>query len=252
MPSASRIILGMEPMAFLNGRWIPASAAAVPVSDAGFVLGATVAEQLRTFAGKLFRLDDHLARLAHSLEIVGVKPGMTPEQLARTAEELVARNHALLAAGRRSWRCRSSSRPATIRRFGETTGGSGAAHRLPAHLPAAVPSLGREVSRRPGVGHHRRGTGLAAMLAAGLKCRSRMHYYLADRQAGGRRSASPGLAAGRPGLRDRGVDGQSADLPCRRRVDFAADRQKSCRGISLSVVGGTGPAARHPLRLSAI
>ena len=51
-----------EPIAFLNGRWIPASAAAVSVGDAGFVLGAAVAEQVRTFAGKLFRLDEHLAR----------------------------------------------------------------------------------------------------------------------------------------------------------------------------------------------
>ena len=88
-----------EPVAFLNGRWIPASAAAVSVGDAGFVLGAAVAEQVRTFAGKLFRLDEHLARLAHSLEIVGLQPGMTAEQFAAVAEELVARNYALLAPG---------------------------------------------------------------------------------------------------------------------------------------------------------
>ena len=31
---------------------------------------------------KLFHLDDHLARLAHSLEIVGLDPGMTCDQLA--------------------------------------------------------------------------------------------------------------------------------------------------------------------------
>ena len=88
-----------QPIAFLNGQWIPASAAAVSVSDAGFVQGTTVAEQLRTFAGKLFRLHDHLARLAHSLEIVGVDPGMSLDELGRTAEELAARNHALLAPG---------------------------------------------------------------------------------------------------------------------------------------------------------
>src|SRR3990172_8903885 len=88
-----------EPLAFLNGRWIPASAAAVSVGDAGFVLGATVAEQLRTFAGKLFRLDDHLARLAHSLEIIGLDPGMTLDRFAQVAQELVARNYSLVAPG---------------------------------------------------------------------------------------------------------------------------------------------------------
>ena len=44
------------------------------MSDVGFILGATVAEQLRTFAGQIFHLDDHLARLAQSLEIVGLRP----------------------------------------------------------------------------------------------------------------------------------------------------------------------------------
>jgi branched-chain amino acid aminotransferase len=87
------------PIAFLNGQWIPASAATVSVGDAGFVQGTAVAEQLRTFAGKLFRLHDHLARLAHSLGIVGVDPGMSLDELARTADELAARNHALLAPG---------------------------------------------------------------------------------------------------------------------------------------------------------
>ena len=64
-----------ESIAFVNGRWISAAAAAVPVSDAGFILGTSVAEQLRTFGGRLFHLADHLERLAHSL-IVGIDPGL--------------------------------------------------------------------------------------------------------------------------------------------------------------------------------
>jgi branched-subunit amino acid aminotransferase/4-amino-4-deoxychorismate lyase len=70
----------MEPQAFLNGRFVPASEAMLPVYDAGFVLGTTVAEQMRTFGGRLFRLDAHLARLSHSLEIVGVDLGLGSEQ----------------------------------------------------------------------------------------------------------------------------------------------------------------------------
>src|SRR5262245_54158463 len=85
-----------EPVAYLNGRWIPLSQAAVSVFDGGFVQGVTVAEQLRTFGGKLFRLDMHLERLARSLEIIGVNPGLSADELARLAETITERNFLLL------------------------------------------------------------------------------------------------------------------------------------------------------------
>jgi branched-chain amino acid aminotransferase len=169
-----------EPLALLNGRWIPASEATIPVGDAGFVLGATVAEQLRTFAGKLFRLDDHLARLAHSLEIVGVDPEMTRDQFAQAAEELATHNHELLAPGDDlglsifvtpgdypTFRASGSTRPTVC------------LHTYP--LPF------RLWARK-----YRKGQALATTEVEqvsprcwppGVKCRSRMHYYLADKQA---------------------------------------------------------------------
>ena len=88
-----------SPQAFLNGEMISASQLSVPVYDAGFVQGTTVAEQLRTFGGKLFRLDEHLRRLAHSLATVGVEAGFSIDQLADAAKELASHNHALLPAG---------------------------------------------------------------------------------------------------------------------------------------------------------
>ncbi|MCI0331948.1 MAG: branched-chain amino acid aminotransferase, partial [Planctomycetes bacterium] len=56
--------------AYLNGRWIPDTELAIGVDDLGFLVGATVTERLRTFRGQVFRLDEHLSRLRHSLEIV--------------------------------------------------------------------------------------------------------------------------------------------------------------------------------------
>jgi branched-chain amino acid aminotransferase len=169
-----------QPVAYLNGAWIPATAAAVPVGDAGFVLGVTVAEQLRTFAGKLFHLDDHLGRLARSLEIVGVEPGMNSDELGRIARELAARNHACLAPGddlRLSVVVTPGGHPA----YGATAAGRPTVclhtHPLPFHLWAKK---------------YRQGQALASTAVqqvppqcwpAELKCRSRMHYYLADRQA---------------------------------------------------------------------
>jgi branched-chain amino acid aminotransferase len=169
-----------QPIAFLNGQWIPASAAAVSVGDAGFVQGTAIAEQVRTFAGKLFRLHDHLERLAHSLNIVGVDLGMTLDELGRIGEELAARNHALLAPSDdlglsivvtpgvySTFAASGPTRPTLCLHT----------YTLPFQLFA---------------GKYRDGQALATTdirqvpeqcWPPTLKCRSRMHYYLADRHA---------------------------------------------------------------------
>ena len=85
-----------EPEAFLHGRFLPLSQAAISIADAGFVLGVTATEQLRTFGGRLFRLDEHLRRLGNTLDILGVDAGMPLAEIGRTAQELVARNYPLL------------------------------------------------------------------------------------------------------------------------------------------------------------
>jgi branched-chain amino acid aminotransferase len=169
-----------QPVAFLNGQWIPASAAAVPIGDAGFVQGTTVAEQLRTFAGRLFRLDEHLARLAHSLKIVGIGLGMTFEQLAETAGQLIARNHPLLAHGDDL----GLSIVVTPGIY-PTYAPPGPSHPtvclhtypLPFHLWAEKYRQGQALvtTAVEQVSPH--------CWPAGLKCRSRMHYHLADKQA---------------------------------------------------------------------
>lgn len=91
--------MNSAPLAYLNGQLLPASQVTVPVDDAGFMLGVTIPEQLRTFAGKLFRLEQHLGRLFRGLTIVGVEIDFTPEQLAAQARELVQHNYALLPPG---------------------------------------------------------------------------------------------------------------------------------------------------------
>jgi Asp-tRNA(Asn)/Glu-tRNA(Gln) amidotransferase B subunit len=78
-----------EPQAYLNGQFLPASQARISVVDAGFVLGAAVAEQVRTFRGGLFRLEDHLNRLARSLELAAMDAGMSPAELAAVGREVL-------------------------------------------------------------------------------------------------------------------------------------------------------------------
>ncbi len=179
-----------EPVAYLNGRWIPQRQAAISVVDAGFVQGTTVAEQLRTFGGRLFRLDDHVARLFGSLRVVGVSAGVSADELGELAEAIVARNHRLLAGGDDL----GLSIFVTPGLYAGYTGEPAPAattlclhtYPLPFHLWAEKYTAGQAL----------RTTSVAQVppqcWPATLKCRSRMHYYLADRQAA---LAEPGSRA---------------------------------------------------------
>src|SRR5262245_24110916 len=55
-------------LAYLNGHFLPRSAAAVPVDDRGFVFGDGVYEVWRAVGGSLFESERHVARLHHGLD----------------------------------------------------------------------------------------------------------------------------------------------------------------------------------------
>ncbi|NCY03454.1 MAG: hypothetical protein EBX36_11245 [Planctomycetia bacterium] len=84
---------GIE-MAWIDGRFVRRDDLSLPVGDAGFVLGATVTEQLRTFRGRLFLAAAHAERLRSSLEIVGIDAGTPLPQVFAAAERLAVHNHA--------------------------------------------------------------------------------------------------------------------------------------------------------------
>lgn len=87
------------PLAYLNGRLVPFSEAVLPLHDAGFVSGATVVDNARTFRHRLFRWPDHLARFRHDCAACHVPLEATDEQLTPTAAELVSHNAKLLPPG---------------------------------------------------------------------------------------------------------------------------------------------------------
>lgn len=172
-----------QQIAYLNGQIIPAGDLSISVSDAGFVLGATVTEQLRTFAGRVFRLNEHLVRLMHSLEIVGIKTNLSPDGFAAMAQEIVAHNHALLADGD------DLGLSIFVTPGVYPTMAADACHGptvcmhtypLPFHLWAEKYQIGehlavstvRQIPRE--------------CWPRDLKCRSRMHYYLAELDVTGR------------------------------------------------------------------
>jgi branched-subunit amino acid aminotransferase/4-amino-4-deoxychorismate lyase len=178
-----------EPLAYLNGRWIPVSQAAVPVTDGGFVQGVTVAEQLRSFGGKLFRLEQHLDRLERSLAIVGVNPGLRREDFVAIATDLAAQNRKLLDSAD-DLGLSIFVTPGTYGTF------AGTAHRGPTVGMHTYPLPFANWAEKYRTGDRLVVTGVRQVPGecwpSELKCRSRMHYYLADRQA---REIDPGARA---------------------------------------------------------
>jgi len=170
-----------EPLAYLNGRWLPLSQAAVGVFDVGFLQGVAIPEQLRTFGGQLFRLEQHLDRLERSLAIVGVDPKLSRAELTEIATTLVEQNRQLLDP--------ADDLGLTI--F-VTPGVSAAFAAVSPHRGPTVCLHTQPLPFHAWVDKYQTGDALvvtdvrqvpATCWPPELKCRSRMHYYLADRQA---------------------------------------------------------------------
>jgi len=87
-----------EPLAFLNGRFVPQSQAHLPLHDAGFVFGATVTDLCRTFRYRLYRWTEHLARFRRSCQSTYVDVPFDDTTITLRADELVAHNAALIDA----------------------------------------------------------------------------------------------------------------------------------------------------------
>jgi branched-chain amino acid aminotransferase len=76
--------------ASVNGEIAPAHEARVPVLDNGFAFGDGVYETLRTYGGRPFHLDRHLARLRHSARLLGVAMPMDDRALGADVSRLLA------------------------------------------------------------------------------------------------------------------------------------------------------------------
>ncbi|MBY0515006.1 MAG: aminotransferase class IV [Gemmataceae bacterium] len=87
------------PLAYLNGRFQPFAEAGLPLHDAGFVSGAAVVDNARTFRHRLFRWADHLARFRRDCAACFVPLEHTDDQLTAIAGELIGHNATLLPPG---------------------------------------------------------------------------------------------------------------------------------------------------------
>jgi len=221
-----------NPVAFKNGEFVPERDLTIPVYDAGFMQGVTVSEQMRTFSGKLFRLDQHLIRLQHSLTVVGLADQVRIEDLSTWAVEIVKRNHALLDPGD----------DLGLSLF--VTPGPYAAM---APADAKGPTIGMHtfpIPFRQWVGLYEHGQPLevtdvqqvpSACWPTELKCRSRMHYYLADLRARQKDAAARALLLDATGHVN---EASTANVVIYRRDEglVSPPREKILPGVSVAML----------------
>jgi branched-chain amino acid aminotransferase len=201
-------------VAWADGRVLPRADLAVPLGDAGFVLGATVTEQLRTIGGRLFLIDEHLARLQESLTVVGIVPPVTLAAIAAAAEAVATHNHAVAVAARGG-----STEPGpdlglvvfvTPGDLPAQHEGHGSPPRVVVHTFPLAFRLWAEAYDR-GVALRTVGTRQVpdACWPVHAKVRSRLHYHLADREA---HAAEPGARAVLEHLDDRISETSTANI----------------------------------------
>ena len=151
--------------------------------DGGFVQGTTVAEQLRTFGGKLFRLEAHIERLFRSLAICRGRSGRDARaSWPKSPRNWPPRNHALLAAG--------DDLGLTHVRHARPLRSHGCGRVAPTvclhTFPLRFDLWADKYTQRRIAGHDRRRAGLGPLLAAGVEM-PQPHALLPGRSAGAAR-----------------------------------------------------------------
>lgn len=82
----------MSRIAYVNGRYLPRSAAAVSIEDRGYQFADGVYEVIEVANGALVDEDPHLERLRHSLGELRIRWPVTEPALKRIMREVVTRN----------------------------------------------------------------------------------------------------------------------------------------------------------------
>ena len=77
---------------WLDGSFMPIEDAKVSILDRGFTSGEGVYDVTRSYGHKLFKLDDHVARLYRSLKYTFIDPGIAPDEMTRLSQEVFERN----------------------------------------------------------------------------------------------------------------------------------------------------------------
>ena len=167
-----------ERIAFLNGEYLPESDLSVPVSDTGFLMGVTVAEQIRTFRGRPFWLDRHLVRFNDGLAYLNIDLPVGRQRIFDTVHTLINKNIQTYPEGQELGITIFATPGPYAAYQSDETGPTYAVHTYPL---------------KTGSWREKYATGQEVEVVDvrqvpedcwphALKCRSRMHYFLATKQ----------------------------------------------------------------------
>ncbi len=95
--------LANERVAYFNGAILPESEARVSLRDRGFIYGDAAFDTARTFAHRIFKLEEHIERFYRSLRYLRIEPGIGADEMARISEQVVERNRHLLGPDDDYW-----------------------------------------------------------------------------------------------------------------------------------------------------
>src|SRR5262245_65365834 len=77
----------MPSLVWVDGKWHDRGAAVVSVFDHGLLYGDGVFEGIRSYGGRVFRLDAHLDRLYGSAKAIWLEIPMAKDAMGRMVEE---------------------------------------------------------------------------------------------------------------------------------------------------------------------
>lgn len=77
---------------YVGGHWVHPGAATISINDVAVLRGYSVFESMRTYDRRPFHLDEHLARLFHSAELIDLEIPWPREHIASVIHETIARN----------------------------------------------------------------------------------------------------------------------------------------------------------------
>jgi len=97
-------------VAYFNGRIVPEREVLIPFRDRSFKYGDAAFDMTRTFAGRPFKLAEHVDRLYRSLRYLRIDPGLGAAEMVGISEEVLERNRHFLTADTDFWLAQRVSR----------------------------------------------------------------------------------------------------------------------------------------------
>ena len=82
----------MEPLIYMDGRFVEKSKAVVSVFDHGLLYGDGIFEGIRAYNGSVFRLVDHIKRLYDSAKSIWLKIPLTQHEMTEAVMETIRKN----------------------------------------------------------------------------------------------------------------------------------------------------------------